>query len=418
MAQGVFDKSKFYLIGLRGISVLAKFLFTTFYFKYSEAAFGTYSLIATTIVLLVFLMGMDFYSYANRAVLEPDSHPQKIIFNQFTLYFILYITLLPVVYLIFRFEHFDMAYFPVFYLVLITEHLNLEFYRLMFVFKKPLAANINLFLRNALWVLVATIFLYFNKQINIETVLNLWLTGNIAALIFSLVISLGKRKKIALRHFQWDKAWILKGLYVSLPYILVSLAYKTIEFSDRYLIDYFLGKKAVGVYAFFANMANVLNIVLFTLVVSVLYPLLVESVMKHNWNTFARIYKQFKKEILYYALGIGVLLAVFLPLILMYIEKTEYLSQIYIFILLLLANMALNWSFLYHFIIYAFKKDWKIFKATAWAAMINILLNIILIPYWGIGGAALATLVSFFILVVLKYKDAQILLKIMKNKTG
>ena len=411
MKLKVLDTSKLNLLILRGLSVLAKFLFTTLFFKFSVSDFGEYSLVATTILLLVFVLGMDFYSYANREILEAGSNPQKIIFNQFSLYLILYILLFPLVYLIFKLEGFNPAYRYLFYLVLISEHLNFEFYRLLFVFKKPLAANINLFLRNAFWVIFATIYLYKYHQISIYMILLMWLGGNIAALIFSLVISFSKRKKISRTNFKFDKSWILKGLYVSMPYILGSLAYKTIEFSDRYLIDYFLGKQAVGVYAFFSNMANVLNIILFTVVVSVLYPDLVESILSKNKARFIIIYRQFKKEIMFYALGVGILLLVFLPLILIYIGKSEYVHQIYIFVLLLLANIALNLSFLYHFVIYAYKKDWKIFKATAWAALMNIILNWFLIPYWGIGGAAFSTLVSFGLVMLIKYGDAKKLLK-------
>ena len=405
------DTSKLNLLILRGLSVVAKFLFTTLFFKFSVSGFGEYSLVATTILLLVFVLGMDFYSYANREILETGSNPQKIIFNQFSLYLILYILLFPLVYLIFKLEGFNPAYRYLFYLVLISEHLNFEFYRLLFVFKKPLAANINLFLRNAFWVIFATIYLYKYRQISIYMILLMWLGGNITALIFSLAISFSKRKKISRTNFKFDKSWILKGLYVSMPYILGSLAYKTIEFSDRYLIDYFLGKQAVGVYAFFSNMANVLNIILFTVVVSVLYPDLVESILSKNKVRFTIIYRQFKKEIMFYALGVGILLLVFLPLILIYIGKSEYVHQIYIFVLLLLANIALNLSFLYHFVIYAYKKDWKIFKATAWAALMNIILNWFLIPYWGIGGAAFSTLISFGLVMAIKYGDAKKLLK-------
>jgi len=411
------QKSRLYLIVLRGLSILAKFLFTILFFKYSEAGFGTYSLLATTIFLLVFIMGMDFYSYANRAVLEPDSHPQKIIFNQFSLYGILYLILLPLVYIIFKWEHFNWQLFWLFYFVLITEHLNFEFYRLLFVFKKPLAANINLFLRNALWVFAASYYLFLHQNISMLLVLKLWLAGNIAALIFSLAVSFQKRRKISLKHFVWDKQWILKGLLVSLPYLLGTLTYKTIEFADRYLIDYYLDKKAVGVYAFFANMANVLNIVLFTLVISVLYPSLVESIMKKDQTSFQRIFQQFKKEIIWISLGVGFFLAIILPILLSLIGKTNYLHQYYVFVLLLLANIALNLSFLFHFIMYAYKKDWKIFKATAWAAILNIVLNVILIPLMGIGGAAVATFISFVLVAVMKYFDAQKLLKTIRNTT-
>ncbi len=410
MTNQLFDRSKLKLLFLRGLSIIAKFLFTGLYFRYSEADYGEYSLVATTILLLVFLLGMDFYSYANRAVLEPDSNPQKIIFNQFSLYFLLYILMAPVVYLIFKSVGFDADYLPLFYLVLITEHLNFEFYRLLFVFKKPLAANINLFFRNAFWVLGASVWLFVYDQIDVQTVLWFWLAGDLLALLFSLGISWTKRHKISLQNFKLDKQWIVKGLVVSLPYILGSLAYKTIEFSDRYLIDYFLDKKAVGVYAFFANMANVLNIILFTLVISVLYPGLVESIMHKNKKDFKKKFMQFRKEIIVYSIGTGVMLLGLLPVVLYIIGKTQYNGQLYIFVLLLLANMALNVSFLYHFIIYAYRKDWRIFKATALAALLNLVLNWFLIPFWGISGAAVATLASFVLVAVLKYFDANKLL--------
>ena len=410
MTNQLFDRSKLKLLFLRGLSIIAKFLFTGLYFRYSEADFGEYSLVATTILLLVFLLGMDFYSYANRAVLEPGSNPQKIIFNQFSLYFLLYVLLAPVVYLIFKSAGFEPDYLPLFYLVLITEHLNFEFYRLLFVFKKPLAANINLFFRNAFWVLGASIWLFVYDRIDVKTVLWFWFAGDLLSLLFSLAISWSKRHKISLQNFKLDKQWIVKGLVVSLPYILGSLAYKTIEFSDRYLIDYFLDKKAVGVYAFFSNMSNVLNIILFTLVISVLYPGLVESIMHKNKKDFKQRFKQFRKEIIVYSVITGIMLLVLLPAVLYIIGKTQYNEQLYIFVLLVLANIALNFSFLHHFIIYAYRKDWRIFKATALAALLNVVLNWLLIPNLGIAGAAIATFSSFVLVAVLKYFEAHKLL--------
>jgi len=396
------------LIALRGISVFAKFLFTVLFFKATEAGFGEYSLVATSIILLVFVLGLDFYSYANRAILEPGSNPQKIIFNQFGLYFILYLILLPVIYLIFLSLDFDTHYYWYFYFILITEHFNTEFYRLLFVFKKPLAANINLFLRNGLWVWFAVLYMYFNEQVDLLLILKLWLIGNLLAVFYSLFISRRKSYKIESDNFKWDFKWIKTGIYVSIPYILGTIAYKTIEFSDRYMIDYFMDKRAVGVYSFFANMANVMNIVLFTAVISVLYPVLVESIMQKNQNKFKETYDKFRKELLYYGIGISFVLFIALPLILVWIGKTVYLHQFYIFFVLIMANMLLNFSFLHHFVIYAFKKDWKIFQATFVAAVINILLNLLLIPLMGILGASIATLISYFIIWYLKRNMANV----------
>jgi len=400
------SKEKFFLLSIRGLSVIAKFLFTVLFFKYSEEVFGEYSLLAVTILLLVYVLGADFYSYANREMLSPDSNKQKIIFNQFLFYFILYIVFLPAIYFLFKKMNFSFSHFYLFYFVLITEHLSFEFYRLLFVFKKPLAANINLFLRNGFWVLAVVLWLLIKKEISLLLILQFWLIGNLASLFFSFFIVFRKRQKIEFKTWKLDTNWIKKGLIISLPYIFGTIAYKTIEFADRYMIDFFLDKKAVGVYSFFANMANVMNIVLFTLVVSVLYPYLVESILEKNQKKFRQYFKKFKKEIYLLSIGLLVFLSVLLPIILYVIDKKQYLSDFYVFFLLAISNFFLNLSFLYHYIIYAHKKDWMIFKATFIGALANILLNLILIPKFGIGGAAIATFISFLIILVFKKRDA------------
>lgn len=387
---------------------MAKFLFTVLFFKYSESLFGEYSLLAVTVLLLVYVMGADFYSYANRELLVPGADKQKIIYNQFLFYVFLYVLLIFPVYWIYKFLGFPPQYFGLFYLVLITEHLSFEFYRLLFIFKKPLAANINLFLRNGLWVFALVYLLIKDEKIDIPLILQYWLAGNLASLIFSGFIIAGKRKKMEFSSFSTDLNWIKKGLIISFPYILGTIAYKTIEFSDRYMIDYFMDKKAVGVYSFFANMANVMNIVLFTIVVSVLYPYIIEGVMENNHKKVSQYYGRFKKEIVGWSVFLLLGLSVLLPLILKNIGKEQYLSDFYVFVLLAISNFFLNLSFLYHYIIYAHKRDWLIFKATFAGALANIFLNMILIPLWGIGGAAAATFISFLIILILKRKDSKI----------
>ena len=65
----------------------------------------------------------------------------------------------------------------------------------------------------------------------------------------------------------WD--WIKNGVKVSIPFFIGTLAYKVIEFSDRYMIDYYMTKADVGVYVFFGGIANTVNIVVFTLVIMI-----------------------------------------------------------------------------------------------------------------------------------------------------
>jgi len=259
--------------------------------------------------------------------------------------------------------------------------------------------------------LIAVFLLFRQHQIELSTILWLWLLGNILALLFTLIQVNFKKNLLKTTDLKPDLIWIKNGIFISFPYILSTLSYKTIEFADRYIIDFFMDKKAVGVYAFFSSMANVMNIVIFTVVISVLYPGLVESLMQKDKDKFKKIYRQFKKEIIVYGAGMSIFLTLFLPFLLISINKKQYMQDFFVFILLVVANLVLNFSFLHHFVMYAFKKDWQIFKATGIAALLNIVFNIFFIPIWGITGAAFATFVSIGIIYLMKYKNAALLKK-------
>lgn len=98
--------------------------------------------------------------------------------------------------------------------------------------------------------------------------------------------------------------------------------------------------------------------------------------------------------------GIGLCLAI-IPM-LERLPEQEYLKAYPSFIVLVLAKMVLNFSLVFHYILYVRKNDFPIIKATVFAALINILLNFILIPPMGVMGAALATLASFVIILLMK----------------
>lgn len=73
-----------------------------------------------------------------------------------------------------------------------------------------------------------------------------------------------------------------------------------------------------------------------------------------------------------------------------------------VFLVLVVSKIILNFSLIFHYILYVRKNDFPIIKATVLAAVINILLNFILIPSMNIMGAALATVISFLIVLFMK----------------
>lgn len=88
--------------------------------------------------------------------------------------------------------------------------------------------------------------------------------------------------------------------------------------------------------------------------------------------------------------------------------------------------MIFNATLIFHYILYVRKHDIAIVKATVAAAVFNILLNFILIPQFSILGAAIASALSFFLLLLGKmyysreFPEARriIFLKFRKRKSN
>ena len=73
-----------------------------------------------------------------------------------------------------------------------------------------------------------------------------------------------------------------------------------------------------------------------------------------------------------------------------------------LFYILLLSTVFLNLSFSSHYVIIGAEKEKLIFKATLYACLLNVIINLVLIPIIGIYGSALALLGSTIVLLIFK----------------
>ncbi len=406
--KGMWNTAPFFLV-MRFLAIGLRFVFIALFFKYSESLYGEFSLIVTTITLGIYVLGLDFYMYAGREILKSYADYRLIWKKQMKFYLIVYLVLLPFFYLLFSLGFLSFNYIFLFFPLLVAEHLSFEIYRLLFTVKAPFWANLNLFFRNGFWVLFALIYYFLTGEMDIRAVLFFWLTGDVLAIL--CLWPVWRKKKLRFSDEIPDWGWMVKGLKISLPFFVGTLAFKMIEWSDRYMIDYFLDKKTLGVYAFFGNISVLVNTVVYTAVVSILYPVLVENIMQKNRPGFEEVFDSMKRKIIYYSMATVILLIVVLPLLLIFLGKENYLEQLDVFYWLTGAQVLLVFSYLYHFVLYGFQMDKILVWSAIWAALINMILNLIWIPVWGMKGAALSTFVSVAILMILKYYKARKLLK-------
>jgi len=383
----------------------ARFLLIFYLGKFfSTDDLGLYGLFFTTVTLGLFLLGLDFYTYSNREVLYVKEEDRfSILRNQLVFYGFTYLVFLLPMLLIFFYHVLPTEYIYIFYGILILEHLSQEFYRLFTILSYPIFANWLLFLRSGIWIYILLIYYLINPiaEYSLSLVFTGWIMGAGLSVALGFVRILSLYKVYTLKPMKLS--WFITGLKVSAFYFLSTVALKVIEFANRYIIEYWCDLKSLGVFTFYSQIANMINVIIFTLFLMVIYPKLIIAVNEKNDAEFMRLKNFITKKVLVYSLALGLVMCVLIHPILAFINKPEYQSQILTFYVLVIANIFLNISLVYHYVLYAFKKDVSLFVLTALCSVSSMIFNIVLISSFGILGASLALLLSYLVLTITKY---------------
>jgi O-antigen/teichoic acid export membrane protein len=275
-----------------------------------------------------------------------------------------------------------------------------------FTVRKRLILTQTIFLvSQLLWIALLTVFFIFTRSIKVETVFLIWLIGTIATFLLcglivrrELFISKSERKKsLETKH-------LADALRYGLPILMVGLGAWIIEIGDRYLLNGFLGKDAVGLYTLIYSLLGVVA-TLGTVVVQTIFPYLA-SVWSRNKED-ASLYLNASVK---YALMLVIpALAGFFILrqeIITMVSGTSYSGAAVVVPYLILYPLLLVLNYIaYQIVVLTKKVNWIAVIYLAGAA-VNIGLNLVLIPRFGINGAGIATTISYAFVFVLLAKLA------------
>ena len=222
-----------------------------------------------------------------------------------------------------------------------------------------------------------------------------YIVANIFSIIFIIITS-----KIELKLFlkRANKNTIMKLIAYSLPLVINSLSYWITTAFDRYMIDWIMDEESVGIYAVAAKIPTILST--FTGIFSQAW--LLSSINEYETNQDNSFYSQTFINYCQISLIIcSCLILLINPFMKIYVSSSFYIAWIYSPVLILAAVFSGLCSFL-NGIYYAYKKNISTTITTLIGAVANILLNMLLIPKIGIMGASVATVISWFIIVLLK----------------
>lgn len=392
---------------LRALTLGSKFLLVIYLAKrFSPDDMGNYGLFTASVNYSLYLIGVDFYTYANREMMgKTKSEWPLIIRDQAIFYGISYIVAFPLLLLIFITNLMNWKFFGWFYLVLTFEHLAQESHRLLVAIQKPLHAGLVSFVRAGAWT-YAIIFLMI-KSPGARTLSTVW-AGWASGIFLSLAIACFMLRKLdwsSVRYTSPDWTWIKTGIKKSVPFFISTLALRGIYTLDRYFLKFFWGESAVGIYSFYSGLANIVQYIIDAAVVVNYYPKLVSSYRLGNIYEYRKNLKQMALAIVFSIIVITGTSGIFIWPLLNYVGKTVYSENIIVFWLLLSVNGVITLGYIPHYGLYAMGLDKYIVTGTLISFFVCMVLYSLMTPTWGAVGVGMSLLVSsFFILIYKSYK--------------
>lgn len=185
-------------------------------------------------------------------------------------------------------------------------------------------------------------------------------------------------------------------LNLSLPLVVHSLSGRLLDQSDRIMLMSSKGESIVGIYSFCYTMALPIA-VLSSAVNSAWTPTYYELMSKDSKKEINNHYN--RQMFLITGICCGYILVV--PEILKILSVKEYWEGIGI-VPIVIAGYFFNFLYFFPVNYEFFNKQTKyIAISTVGAAIINIVLNYILIPKWGMYGAAFATIIAYVLLFLI-----------------
>ena len=400
-----------FLFGFVGIKILTNTL--------PIATYGIYSLIFATIGILSICLELGFHHYLVTKV--PGEEKTKG-FSYFTSNFILKLIVvmisttlaigigLPLV------RHYDfdvsseiiiLSCFILIFGLLFAETLRfhslrkrLEFTVIMHLFSEKL------------WILPLFLFWWFVRKIALDQILLMRLLPLVLLLFVSLWLMRKKGERVG-NNKLFDKKIIREGLVFGAPLIILGFGHYLLISADRYIIAFLLSTTAVGYYSLVYTLVNI-------------GCGLISSISGVSFYHFAEAYNSRKddnnqlsraKDILNCSLKLSLIAGFFLsagfallrlPLI-QIISSKEYLIATKTMLFLSPFPVLLVITMLLQGVLVLEKQRRILLKGYIFASLLNVILNLVLIPHFGIDGAAIATVISylfiflFFLFKIRKY---------------
>lgn len=381
------------IIGLSGIILLP---ILTRHLPISDYGLWVQFVVTLTLILIVTVLGLPSYSMVR--FLSGEKNKKRIQEGFYSIAFTILLTSLIASLILFIFSDYisqiifagNSSIVKLLALTLIFASLNIAFQYFFITFQEIKKYSSLLCFKAITLIIFISGFILFNKGI----------TGAVTGFLCNEILFFLINFSIIFLEigFRFPKFTELKSyLTLSIPTIPGSLSYWIVDSGDRYLIGALLGITSVGYYSPGYTLGAIVGMFAFP-ITSILTSYVSKSYNERKEEEVKDLLEYSFKYFLIIAIPATIGLSVLSKPLLTILTTTEIANNGYMitpFIAIALLLLGLN-DIIVNIII--LEKKTKIIGITWFiAAFLNLVLNLIFIPIYGILGAALSTLITYII---------------------
>jgi O-antigen/teichoic acid export membrane protein len=287
----------------------------------------------------------------------------------------------------------------IFLLVGVLTAVDLVLFNLLSAFRsmeRAIAYALVVILRSLLTVPLA-LWLVWRAKGGVYAAISIQLLCGLAALL--LAMGLGRRAVFA-GKFSLSALYEMLGFGVWL--IPGNIAGWALSLSDRYIIQFYLGSANVGIYSLGYRLGSLIEIGLKTPFSLAWSPIIFRAFRENRimaCRLITRTFTIFNALGIFFSLGLGL----FAEDLIRLFSTEEYLPASVVIPMVALTVLVSSWENMLGIGLYVYGKTYFFPIILLFGAVVNLTLDILLVPRWGINAAALMKLLAYVLIGILHF---------------
>ena len=385
-----------FLIGSIGSKFIQFFLLPLYTYTLSTSQYGITEIVLTSINFLIPIFSLSIADGFLRFGLDCNTNKDDVTNNVLRIVFVgsvVSILFIPV----FRLSTILSKWIPYFLLIL-----NLRIYRDVLSIRLKIFDNNKLYAVDSMlytFVLCVLSFIFLVPlHMEIQGYFLAYVFANFFSIFFIIFTSKFSIKTVTRKI---DKVLMKQMIIYSLPMIVNGVAWWITNASDRFMLEWFMTEADVGIYSVATKLPSFITT--FTGVFSQAW--VISSVVEYDREREKKFYEEtFHKYYFLLFLGSALLILILRPFMTVYVGQS--FSEAWLYAPLLITSAVASGISAFTVGIYAASmKNLNVTITTLVGGLVNIFLNLVFIPRLGILGAAVATYVSWTLIVILRLFD-------------